>query len=215
MTPIQNIPLPLTSVPEEHQGIWGGEAIIKGFQKRDPYKRRVPHFWVPILKRSAVRSDVLDEFFSMTITERTVEMIHDSHGFDHYILKTPACDLRSLLALGLKRRMLAELKAGCPKLANNPEKQKRILAEYSKYSDQYTDEEVEWYGLSFPEALSKMKTQIEAQNVVVPHKVLFRNKLIEQLKEAGIKEANAEGLDTTEDSSWMSKLNPFSKKKET
>jgi len=107
--PIQDIPFPLIDVPESHYGIWGGEAIIKGFQKRQPLKRRVPHFWVPVLRRSAVYSAVLDEYMSMVVTERTINLIFESHGFDHYLLKTPACDLRSTLALKLKGKILKKI----------------------------------------------------------------------------------------------------------
>jgi large subunit ribosomal protein L28 len=216
VTPIQNVPLPLKSVPEENEGIWGGEAIIQGFQKRDPCKRRVPHFWVPVLKRSVVRSDILNEFFPVTITDRTIEMIHESHGFDHYILKTPACDLRSTLALSMKRKMLQELEAGCPKLADDPQKQKTVLEEYKKYLDQYTSEEIEWYGLTFKEAIYKIKKKVEDEDVVIPHKILMRSKLIEQLKEAGIQEVSDNvAASHANQSSWMSKLNPFGRKKET
>lgn len=211
--PVQNIPLPLKAVREENDGIWGGEAIIQGFQKRTPTKRRVPHFWVPVLKRSAVKSEILNEVFSVTVTDRTIELIHDNLGFDHYILKTPACDLRSLLPVRIKRRMLEELKAGCPKL--RPEKQKEVLEEYQKYADNYTAEEIDWYGLPFAEAIMKIKKQMNEENAPVPHKILFRRKLIEQLKEAGIREASGE-LDSSEESpSWMSRMNPFTKKKET
>lgn len=34
--PVQNIPLKLLQPKEIHEGIWGGEAIIKGFYKRKP-----------------------------------------------------------------------------------------------------------------------------------------------------------------------------------
>lgn len=85
--PIQNIPIPLIDTPESHKGIWGGEAVIKGFQKRDRLKRRVPHFWVPVLRRSVVHSQVLNEYMSVVVTDRTIEKIHECHGFDHYLLK--------------------------------------------------------------------------------------------------------------------------------
>lgn len=85
--PIQDIPIPLIDVPESHKGIWGGEAIIKGFQKRHQLKRRVPHFWVPVLRRSVVYSEVLNQYMSVTVTNRTINLIHESLGFDHYLLK--------------------------------------------------------------------------------------------------------------------------------
>lgn len=191
--PVQNVHIPLKKVPEEDDGIWGGEAVIQGFQKRTPYKKRVPHFWMPTLKRSAVRSEILNEFFSMTVTERTIRLILENHGFDHYLLMTPACDLRSLLALKLKQKMLKDLLDGCPAWSDNPQRQKEVKEEYAKYLEQYTPEEIEWYGLTWPEAIKKVKEIIAAENPIVPHKVIFRAKLVEQLREAGIKEAQEDG----------------------
>lgn len=87
VTPIQNIPIPMKFPKEFNYGIWGGEGVIKGFQKRSPTKRRVPHFWVPVLKKSVVFSAVLDKYFSIVLTDRTLDLIHKNLGFDHYILK--------------------------------------------------------------------------------------------------------------------------------
>ncbi|ALC38198.1 mRpL28 [Drosophila busckii] len=231
--PVQNMPLPLIDTPESHQGIWGGEAVIKGFQKRHQTKRRVPHFWVPTLRRSVVHSQVLNEYMSVVVTERTLEQIHECHGFDHYLLKNMACDLRSALALKLKREVLKALQQGCPAWAAEPKQQEEVLKEYNKYLASYTPEEIDWYGHTFPEAIRKLRNEIQAAEKVLPHKLEFRSKLIESLREAGIKEAgkldskealpNVEHKDadiealtklesTTSSSSWLSKMNPFGKK---
>lgn len=189
VNPVQNVPVPLKLVPEEHDGFWGGEAVIKGFQKRNPYKRRVPHFWVPVLKRSVLRSEILNEHFSMTVTDRTIRKVLEHHGFDHYLLRTPACDIRSLLALKLKQRMLDSLQKGCPDWSDDPKHKSEVLKEYGQYLQQYTPEEIEWYGLSWDEAIKKIRLIIDAENPIVPHKVLFRSKLVQQLREAGVEEA--------------------------
>ncbi|KAH8409342.1 hypothetical protein KR222_000680, partial [Zaprionus bogoriensis] len=231
--PVQNIPLPLIDTPESHQGIWGGEAVIKGFQKRQQTKRRVPHFWVPTLRRSVVHSQVLNEYISVVVTERTLEQIHECHGFDHYLLKNLACDLRSALALKLKRKVLQALSEGCPALVQEPKVRQEVLKEYSPYLESYTAEEIDWYGHTFLEAIRKLQSQLRAAEQVVPHKVEFRRKLIEQLREAGIKEAgkieskdaasSAEHKDAdiealtklesaSSSSNWLSKINPFGKK---
>lgn len=196
-------------MPEEGHGqIWGGEGVVKGFQKRSPYKHRVPHFWVPVLKRSVVYSAILDQYLSVVVTDRALRLIHESHGFDHYLLKTPACDLKQLLPLKLKRELLTALQNGCPDLKDNPTKQTSILDEYKKYLEQYTPEEIDWYGYSFNEALKKLQEIKLAESKPVPYKKIFRQKLIEQLKTAGV--AEAQDVET-ETKSWMSKLNPFSK----
>lgn len=211
--PIQNIPIPLKYPTEVHEGIWGGEAVVKGFQKRDPRRRRVPHYWVPILKRTVVKSEILNTHLSVTVTDRTISMINDHYGFDHYLLKTPACDLVSLLALKLKKQILTELVNGCPRYAHDREKQKEVYEEYKTYLASYTPEEIDWYGLSWYEALCKLAKQKEAANRPVPLKNLYRKNLVEKLKEAGI-----EGAKTPDDisatTSWLSKMNPFGKKDE-
>lgn len=210
VTLVQNIPIPLLMPPEAHNQIWGGEGVVKGFQKRSPYKHRVPHFWVPVLRRSVVYSAILNQFMSVVVTDRALRLIHECHGFDHYLLKTSACDLKQLLPLKIKRELLIALQNGCPDLKENPVKQEAVLNEYKKYLEQYTPEEIDWYGYSFTEALAKLQEQQLAESTPVPYKHIFRQKLIEQLKEAGIAEAQEDEVVTK---SWMSKLNPFSKSK--
>ncbi|CAG9090184.1 hypothetical protein JYU34_009276 [Plutella xylostella] len=213
--PVQNIPIPLKYPGELHEGIWGGEAVVKGFQKRNPNKRRVPHYWVPVLKRTVVKSVVLNTHLSVTVTDRTISLINDHYGFDHYLLKTPACDLVSLLALKLKKQILTELMNGCPRYAHDPKKQKEVYAEYQTYLSSYTPEEIDWYGLTWYEALSKMAKQKEAANRPAPLKNAYRKNLLEKLKAAGIdgvKPNTEEDIAST--STWLSKMNPFGKKDE-
>ncbi|GAB0089285.1 39S ribosomal protein L28, mitochondrial [Sergentomyia squamirostris] len=220
VTPVQNRPLPFKYPKEFDEGIWGGEMVVQGFRKPTPTKQRVPHFWMPRLRRVVLKSEVLDTYMSVVVTNRTMELIHSSHGFDHYLLKTPACDLGSNLALSIKRKLLHELQAGCPTFSHKPEKQNEIMQEFSQYLQQYTPEEVEWYGLTFTQACEKLQKQIDAENPIVPHKVLFRSKLIEQLREAEKKleeqQSAAEASTNLEGAtSWLTKVNPFSKKRET
>lgn len=86
--PVQNVPIPLKFPPESNKQIWGGEGIIQGFLKKHKiYKRRVPHFWFPQLKRSVVYSEVLDKYMSVVVTPRTINLINENFGFDHYLLK--------------------------------------------------------------------------------------------------------------------------------
>ncbi|XP_068628214.1 large ribosomal subunit protein bL28m [Battus philenor] len=212
--PVQNIPIPLKHPAEIHEGIWGGEAVIKGFQKRDERRRRVPHYWVPVLKRTVVRSEVLNTHLSVTVTDRTINLINDHYGFDHYLLKTPACDLVSMLALKLKKQILIELMNGCPRYANNPQKQKEIYDEYKTYLSSYTPEEIEWYGLTWYEALTKVAKQKEAENKPVPLKNIYRKKLVEKLKAAETEDKNNATDEISTTTSWLSKMNPFGKKDE-
>lgn len=179
--------------PEHNLGIWGGEGVVKGYQKRSPTRRRVPHYWVPVLRRTVIYSKVLDKYLSMVVTDRTMSLIHESHGFDHYLLKTPACDLKSTLALKLKRNILLALQGGCIHLSDDAVRQSEVLNEYKTYLQQYTDEELEWYGLTFIEAIGKIRRILQESEQVVPLKLEFRSKLLQRLKEAGIVEAQPDG----------------------
>lgn len=187
--PVQNIPLPVIYPPEHNAGIWGGEGVIKGFQKRAQTRRRVPHYWVPVLRRTVVHSRILDRHMSVVVTDRTMQLVHESLGFDHYLLKTPACDLKSELALKLKRQMLLALQANCSHLTDDAGRRADVQQEYGRYLEQYTADEIEWYGLTFKEAIAKIKQQMKAQEKHEPHKHLFRSRLLEQLRAAGVKEA--------------------------
>lgn len=211
--PVQNTPIPLKIPREAQNQIWGGEGVVQGFQKSVSTKRRVPHFWIPVLRRSVVKSEVLNEYISVVVTNRTMRLIHEHHGFDHYLLKTPACDLKQLLPIKLKRRILEALLAGCPNLVvENPKRRQFVMAEYSKYLLQYTPNEIEWYGLTFEEALEKAEVESEnEQSRILPHKLAFRQRLIEQLKETGSVEA--QGVYNKQTNSWVSRLNPFSNEK--
>ncbi|XP_077292581.1 mitochondrial ribosomal protein L28 [Arctopsyche grandis] len=213
--PIQNVPIPIKYPKEADWGLWGGEGVIKGFQKRHEYNRRVPHFWIPSLKRSVVRSEVLDVYLSIIVTERTIKLIHDNYGFDHYLLKTPACDLRSVLALKLKRKILLALFDKCPAYKDTPDQQTTIYEEYKNYLSAYTPEEIEWYGLTWGQAIQKIHWQQQVVNAPKPLKQKYRSQLIEQLKIHGIAEAQDGSPEQMPGHSWISKMNPFGKKHET
>lgn len=103
--------------------------------------------------------------------------------------KTKACDLYSMLAFKLKRQILLELKDGCPSHRDNPKRQQEILNEYKHYADAYTRREIEWYGLSYPEAMDKLRGELELANQPVPLKHVLRAKLINDLEKAQLTEA--------------------------
>ncbi|CAH1953912.1 unnamed protein product [Acanthoscelides obtectus] len=218
--PVQNVPLPVIYPPEANNHIWGGDGVIQGFQSRASDVRRVPHFWVPVLKRTVVYSEVLDKYLSVIVTERAISLINSNYGFDHYLLKTPACDLKGLLPLRLKRKILQELQKGCPSYADKPEKQSEVLHRFENYLSAYTAEEIEWYGYSLHEALRILKQRIEEEerSKVVPLKHMYRAQLIEKLKAASLSEMvdnKAEEISSGESGSWLQKINPFGKKRET
>lgn len=71
------------------------------------------------------------------------------------------------------------------------------------------------YGHTYKEAIMKIGKEIKEKNPVVPHKIVLRSRLIEQLQQAGIQEVteNLEAQESSSNSSsWMNKMNPFAKK---
>ncbi|XP_065159251.1 large ribosomal subunit protein bL28m [Atheta coriaria] len=215
--PIQNIPLPLRFPDEYDNQLWGGEAVVQGFQHRSRNSRRVPHFWVPQLHRSVVYSEVLNKHMSVIMTDRALQLINANYGFDHYLLKTPACDLKALLPLKLKRKILQELQNGCPAYNDDKQKQNDVLDRYKQYLSAYTPEEIDWYGYSLRDACTRLQVQLDAENQPVALKQVYRAKLIEELKQAQLSAKDAEVMasETASSNTWMEKMNPFSKKRET
>lgn len=211
--PVQNVRIPLKYPKELNEGIWGGEAIVQGFVKRKgKYSLRTPHFWFPVLKRSVVYSEVLDMYIKVVITNRTLNLIHEHYGFDHYILKTPACDLRSELALKIKRQILVAL-ADETLYPNDPAKREEIYSKYKEYLTAYTREEIEWYGLTYKDACKKFLAQYHEVNKVKPLKIQYRSELIAKLEQSATDKVDDESVPTLQkrESSWISKLNPFAK----
>jgi large subunit ribosomal protein L28 len=210
--PIQNTPIQVNYPEEMNEGIWGGEGVVQGLVKKGKWRSPVPRYWSPQLKKSIVYSEILDKYFSVVVTERALRLIDQHHGLDAYLLTTPAYDLKSLLTLKLKRIiMMALMDRNCFK--DNPQRQDELLEKYKEYL--LPRNELEWYGLSIDEALEKVRQIETAKNVVVPLKMQYRADLIEQLKQARITGGDG-SQDKIEDSSsssssWMSKLNPFSK----
>ncbi|XP_015112937.1 39S ribosomal protein L28, mitochondrial [Diachasma alloeum] len=207
--PVQNIPLPLKYPKQLDYGIWGGEAIVQGFRKKGKYCRRVAKFWVPTLRNSVVYSEVLNKYMKTTVTMRTIDLIHEHYGFDHYLLKTPACDLRSLLAVKLKREILIAL-ADKTLYPDDPEKREEVYNKYKDYLSAYTREEIDWYGLSYKDATKKWIAMKAPSLEPEPFKIKYRSELIAKLKAAKIAEAAYAEVEESS-KSWISKINPFSK----
>lgn len=201
VTPVQNIPIPLKYPKTMKSGIWGGEAVVQGFKQSGKYKSRVPYFWTPTLKNTVVYSEVLNKYMSTTVTERAIDEINKNYGLDHYLLKTAACDLKTTLSLKIKRKILFALRDKTL-YPEDSVKQQAIFDKYKHYLNNYSHDEIEWYGLTFNEALLKMQEMDEINEKNEPLKIKYRQQLIEDLKN------NSEPTEAKE--SWLKKLNPFS-----
>lgn len=192
-------------------GIWGGESVIEGYRRpAHRYETHVPDYWVPRLLDHIVYSEILDKYLNVTVTQRTIDLIHEYYGFDEYILSTRACNLNSLLACKIKRKMLLALyhKTLYP---DDTAKRDRTYEKYKKYLEGYSRDDIEWYGYSFLEAEEKYlaleKEQTERSKV--PLKVLYRREMIEELKQ--MKADGTLNPPEEQEKSLLEKFNPFSK----
>lgn len=210
---VENVPIPLKFPKEMDEGIWGGEAVVQGFIKPKLKRRRFPNFWVPVLKRSVVYSEILNKHMSVTVTERTLRLIDKHCGFDNYVLETPVQDLKSQLALDIRRHMLLAL-ANKEVHHEDPEKQQKVFEKYQKFA--IPKEEAEWFGLTMREAIKKQRILEEVTKKRAPLKHECRAKFIEELEAFKAKESESSLLSVSEGSvrSWLARLNPFGKKEE-
>ncbi|XP_046394642.1 39S ribosomal protein L28, mitochondrial [Ischnura elegans] len=206
MSLVQNAPIPVLYPNQHNHGIWGGEGVVKGFQKRKPTIRRVAHYWFPLLKRSVVYSEILNKHIAVIVTDRTLRLINENNGFDFYLLKTPACDLKSDLALKIKRKLLLAL-LDKSFYSEDEERKEEVFNKYKNYM--LPREEAEWYGLSYKEALAKLIREEVEDSKPKPLKIQFRMELLERLKE---EKEEIPSLPEEKSSSWVSKINPFSSK---
>lgn len=199
---IQNIPIPIIYPKNADDGIWGGEGIIKGFRKKHRYHTKIAHWWVPNLICTIVYSEILDKYMRVTVTRRTLKLIDDHYGFDNYILETPVQDLKSQLALDLRRLMLLTL-VRREMYPDDPEKQEKIYKKYEKFI--IPEEEAEWFGLSLKDACEKQRN-IEKSKKPVPLKLVYRKELFEKLKEM---KAAEEECEKQTSGSWLSNIKMF------
>ncbi|XP_064077351.1 large ribosomal subunit protein bL28m-like [Macrobrachium nipponense] len=204
---VEDLPIPLMEPKELHQGIWGGEAVIKGFRKRKETIRRTPRFWVPTLQSTVFYSEILDKHINVVVTKRTLRLVDEHYGFDNYILKTPPADLMSELALKIRREMYLALARGTL-YPDNPSKREEVLEKYREYM--IPEEEAEWFGLNIKEAIIKLKI-LEEDVKPVPLKHAFRKEFLEYLKN-NKEEILEEEKEKSSSSSWLASVNPFAKK---
>ena len=149
-------------------------------------------------------SEILNQYYALTCTRRTLELIEDAKGFDNYILKvtylfrfkdellsfsffsvqqTHEVDLKSDIGMQLKREMLVKLaKKATDLYPEDKEKRETIFNRYKNFVIPL--EEAEWVGLKPWEALTKQK-KIEEENLkksIKPLKEILTQNTLEQLK---------------------------------
>jgi len=177
---VADTPIPVLYPPEADVGIWGGEGVVKGYIKPRKYFQAGqprPFYWFPHLKRAVFYSEILDKYFRVICTRRTLELVDNHYGFDSYILRTEVQDLKSQLALSLRRLMLLTL---IRKNFKDPEHCEEMV---NKYKDcLIPEEEAEWLGLSVRDAMVKQKIIEAKNNKPIPLKATLTQELIEELQ---------------------------------
>jgi len=113
---VQEVPILPEHCPEQDEGLWGGEGVIKGYYQSGPKIKKkvlprhwVPRLWFPRLKKNLYYSEVLNTYMRISTTERVLRLIDRHHGLDFYLLETPDIDINSRLGLYLKRQIFIEL----------------------------------------------------------------------------------------------------------
>lgn len=181
---VNDPPINVVYPPEADHGIWGGEGIVKGFvKKRNFYGNYYSTWWYPTFYQSIHYSEILDKHMRVVVTERTNRLVDKMEGFDNYLLKTPVEDLKSRLALRLRRKLLISL--ALEDYYPDDEKMHRYIKE--KYSQfKMPIEQAEWFGLTTVEALTKQK-QLDALNLAEerrPMKELYTQQLLDEIKQS-------------------------------
>lgn len=129
---MKDVPIPTVRTKEQDAGLWGGEEVVKGYTHPHFNRPYVPRYWVPKLQKRVFFSEILNRWFTITCTERTLHQVDDCGGFDEYILATHEVDLKSRLGMRLKREMLLALANKTGALADKA-KRDGLLEKYKRH----------------------------------------------------------------------------------
>lgn len=204
--------IPILYPDEFHQGLWGGEGVVKGGLEPE-YKKHMAHYrpakesyWFPNLHLGVVYSEILNIHMEVVMTERAERLIDEAYGLDNYLLKTQVNEIYSHFGLKLKRELLLTLANAEEDLYPDEKgKQKTILDKYKDYI--LPLEEADWHGLPLHEALHKQHTldRIEEEESIKPLKEEYRRKLVARLADGEDVKGELE-LEEPEDESLLSSI---------
>ncbi|TRY70990.1 hypothetical protein TCAL_09301 [Tigriopus californicus] len=184
--------------PDEfHEGLWGGEGVIKGVQAPKPAKRwpntgqTVPRYWFPKTHQAVVYSEVLDQALTVTATPYGEYLVDQYGSLDSYLLQEPVNEVYSRFLLRLKREILLAL-VRRDLYPHNERRKAKLLAKYEPYV--LPDEEADWHGLSLKDARLKQgeMDRLAAQRAQVPQKIALRRELVDLLKGGDMDEVDAD-----------------------
>jgi len=202
--PVQNPRIHVLYPEEFHEGLWGGEGVIKGRKaneetKHKSYKIPPAKYWWPKLFEGVVYSEVLDAHVEMIMTMRGARLVDEVEGFDNYILKTPVNEVYAWRLLRLKREILLALSNKENFTATNHKLGSKVYDKYHKYA--VTEEEADWTGLTLLEAEDK-QSWIEEKAYkasLIPDKLRYRQELIELLNSGNLDDIDLELLEEDND----------------
>lgn len=206
----QSVPIQVLYPTQSKLGLWGGEGIIAGMKKPKQKGFKRPEYlstklWRPKILKMVFYTEILDKYYALTCTRRTLELIEEAKGFDNYILKTPEVDLKSEIGMQLKREMLITLAKKETDLYPNDKSKKDTI--YKRYKSFVLPlEEAEWIGLKPWEAMVKQK-KIDEENMkksIRPLKEVFTQETIDRLNSG--EKIELTPTPTTDNQSIFSKL---------
>jgi len=185
--------VPVLYPAEFHQGLWGGEGVIKGRLESPPtkhgamYKGAEEMYWFPKLHFGVVYSEILQKHIEVVMTERAERLIDEAFGLDNYLLKTEVNEIYSHFGLKLKRELLLTLANAEEELyPHDAGKRREILDKYKEFLVPF--EVADWHGLPLSEALHKQLTieRLEEEASIKPRKEAYRKELLEDLKSGDV-----------------------------
>jgi len=199
--PVQNPRIYVIYPDKFHQGLWGGEGVVKGMLKREDKNHRnftppPAKYWWPTLFEGVVYSEILDKHMEMICTKRGIRLVDEAAGFDKYLLSTPVNEVYATGLLRIKRELLLAL-ADKEKFSTKFGGKKEVYEKYQQWA--VSREVADWHGLTLVEAKRK-QARIEAdqlQREIVPDKTRFRKELVEMLRSGKMEELDLELAEDT------------------
>jgi len=209
--PVQN-PRVYVIYPEAfHEGLWGGEGVIKGMLKRESGNHRnftppAAKYWWPKLYEGVLHSEILGKHIDFVVTKRGLRLVDEAAGLDNYLLSTPVNEIYATGLLRIKRELLLSL--------SQPDKlRSSVYHKYQRFSLPW--DEADWHGLTLEEAKEKQAAieEMEKLSQQIPDKVKFRKELVEMLQSGELEQEEEEliGLKEKDQGMLSSIKNVFTK----
>jgi len=187
--PVQNPRVYVIYPDKFHEGLWGGEGVIKGLKLREDgnHRNMTPppaKYWWPTLFQGVVYSEILARHLELVMTKRGARLVDEAKGFDSYLLSTPVNEVYATGLLRIKRELLLRLLDKDDFVKRSPGSSS-VYDKFCGYA--VSPEEADWHGLTISEAMRKQAAleRRQAEEARVPSKHSYRRELLSLLKEGG------------------------------